>query len=392
MRAFTAVTATLALIVAVIFAWGLGHTSEQPAVLGRYSAGYAGLLLCLLLTLALLLGALAGATHRLREWLMNGYLFGFSCLLVFIAIESGMRIANPWGVDFFHHLPFHMQGMLTHPQLVYVHPRSVEYRLGPNRVALNSHGMRGTEAPVAKPAGERRILALGDSVTFGWGVDQGQPFADVLERALAREPGARWRVLNAGINGYNTRQEADYFQIEGQRFAPDIVVLTWVDNDVEASFQPNLTTWRRYPTWPDNLPEALSRLRQLSYAFQLTKLLLTAQAADKARHAPGSASGSVTLQPGWPAAREALVRLRDACKANGIHLLFAVASGAELRLIEAVSTLGIDAVTLQAAWDAVPETERFVSRIDSHPSARVHAEMARVLHEALRQRGWLEKR
>ena len=388
---FGIVTGLLATALAIALAWGLSHVSEHPSVLGRYSAGYAAVLLVLALVLAVLVASLVKPVPWLREWLTNGYLLFFSCALAFTALEAGLRMLNPWGVDFFHQLPFHMQGMVTHPQLVYAHPRSVEYRLGANRVALDSHGLRGGELPLAKPSGERRILALGDSVTFGWGVSQGETFADVLEQTLASHPGTRWRVLNAGVNGYNTRQAVDYFELAGQAFAPDIVVLTWVDNDVDDAFRPNLATWRRYPTWPDNLPEALSRLRQLSYTFQLSKLLLTAQAAEKARHAPGSALASVTLHPGWVAARSALARLRDACRAQGVRLLFAVASGAEPRLLEAVRSLGIETVTLQGAWDAVPLADRFVSRIDSHPSAQVHAEMARLLHQELQRRGWLER-
>ena len=388
-RTFRFVTGALAVGVAATLFWGAGHVSEQPAVLGRYSAGFAAVLLGLAAVLAVLVVAAVRPRPRLQEWLGNGYLLLFSCGLVFAALEIGLRVANPWGVDFFHALPYHMQGMVTDARLGYVHPRSVEYRLGANRVALNSQGLRGPEIPLAKPAGERRILALGDSVTFGWGVDQDQTFSDFLERSLAPRPDRRWRVLNAGVNGYNTRQEVEYLERAGLSYAPDIVVLTWVDNDVEDAFQPNVTTWRRYPTWPDSLPEALSRLRQLSYTFQLGKLLLTAREAEKARREYG-ASQSVTSHPGWGRVSASLLRLRSVCEEKGIRLLFAVSSGAESRLLEAVRALGIEAVSLQPAWDAVPEAERFVSRIDSHPSARVHQEMARLLQKEMASRGWLD--
>ena len=72
-----------------------------------------------------------------------------------------------------------------------------------------------------------------------------------------------------------------------------------------------------------------------------------------------------------------------------IHFLLARNSGNDPRFFAALKEAGIDAITLEPAWLRVPKEHAHVSRIDSHPSAPVHAEMAAVLVDELEQRQWL---
>src|SRR5687767_1736172 len=52
------------------------------------------------------------------------------------------------------------------------------------RARINSLGLRDPERTVAKPQGVRRIVLLGDSMTWGWGANDGERFSDLLEREL----------------------------------------------------------------------------------------------------------------------------------------------------------------------------------------------------------------
>ncbi len=67
-------------------------------------------------------------------------------------------------------------------------------------IRTNALGLRGPELPAAKPDGEFRILALGDSVTMGWGVEEKHSYPPRLEEELGRR-GHQVRVLNAGVPG-----------------------------------------------------------------------------------------------------------------------------------------------------------------------------------------------
>jgi hypothetical protein len=261
---------------------------------------------------------------------------------------------------------------------------------------LNSHGLRDDEIPYDKPAGEKRVLVLGDSVTFGWGVSQGETFADRMEYLLNELPGDRWQVINSGVNGYNTEQEAAYLRIEGMRYSPDFVLLVYVSNDVDPIAEPNETTWRRYPSWPSSLPEAVDRLRQLSFLFQLTTLFTRMEQMDMARASTTDGNSAitddntfrVTDHPGWPASKAALLDIAQQCEAAGIPFLVAMYSKSGPAFGAGLQEAGVNIIDLSPSWRNVPQGQAHVSRIDPHPSVEVHEKIAGYLVDALRKQGW----
>ena len=98
---------------------------------------------------------------------------------------------------------------------------------------INSKGLRGPECPYEKPKGEFRILALGDSFCEGYSVAQRDHFTQRLQDKLnGRNDGRRYRVLNGGTRGYSTDQELLFFETEGYKYSPDLVILMFYNNDV----------------------------------------------------------------------------------------------------------------------------------------------------------------
>ncbi|MEW6365243.1 MAG: hypothetical protein AB1714_11485 [Acidobacteriota bacterium] len=100
-------------------------------------------------------------------------------------------------------------------------------------VTTNSMGLRGREAAFAKPPGTKRILALGDSYTFGLFVADDASYPAVLE-SLYRREGKNVEVVNAGFaDGYSPDEQYAWLVNAGMKFKPDVVTYGFfVGNDV----------------------------------------------------------------------------------------------------------------------------------------------------------------
>jgi lysophospholipase L1-like esterase len=99
-------------------------------------------------------------------------------------------------------------------------------------VVINQHGLRDRDYPLDRVDGMRRILVLGDSFTWGFGVEQEQVFTEVIESS---EQGLE--VINAGVSGYSPDQELIWLRETGMRFQPDLVLLVLSGNDVWGNHQ-----------------------------------------------------------------------------------------------------------------------------------------------------------
>lgn len=98
-----------------------------------------------------------------------------------------------------------------------------------------AHGPDGYRLPDPPPpaAPRRRVLLLGDSFTWGWGVDQGELFSDRLQR---KRPDTL--IANRGANGFGTAQEYLLLQRELAATKYDAVALMFFLNDVADNVNP----------------------------------------------------------------------------------------------------------------------------------------------------------
>jgi hypothetical protein len=96
----------------------------------------------------------------------------------------------------------------------------------------NSLGMRGSREYQEKKETEYRILMLGDSFTYGFGVNDDQTFAALVEKDL-RADRLSVEVLNAGCPGKGTDYALKCFQTVGRKFHPDLTVLGFFCNDFQ---------------------------------------------------------------------------------------------------------------------------------------------------------------
>ncbi len=102
--------------------------------------------------------------------------------------------------------------------------------LDPDGPLVNADGFRDRDYPIER-SDALRIVAVGDSVTFGRGIPLQEAWSEVLEERLNSGTGPGVEVLNLGVGGYNTRQEVEWYEVKGRKYAPDLIIVAFVLND-----------------------------------------------------------------------------------------------------------------------------------------------------------------
>jgi lysophospholipase L1-like esterase len=147
-------------------------------------------------------------------------------------------------------------------------------------VRVNEMGSRGLAVPYAKPAGEFRILSIGESTTFGAYLPDEANYSALLQdylnnRALVHNV----VVINGGVSGYTSLQMLEYLRAEGQKYQPDLVLVYSLYNDAISTNQRSFLRMKEL-TRSDNeiLAERLRLLRAApflgrSHLFNLLEYL-----------------------------------------------------------------------------------------------------------------------
>ena len=156
---------------------------------------------------------------RWKSALKNLALFGCTLFVCLALTEIVLRLMGYGNVEIYE----------PHPQLY--------WRLKPNQecftkidhkpVRVNSHGTRGREFSVTKPANTLRIVSLGDSRTFGWGLSEAETYSGLLEKHLQTlfGPGKQIEVINCGVNAWSYPQMNIFFREFALKWQPDLLVV-----------------------------------------------------------------------------------------------------------------------------------------------------------------------
>jgi len=167
-------------------------------------------------------------------------LFAAIVVFQFFLFEAGLRT---WGTS---EAAPAFQGLFTADKLA-------GYRLKPGartrfttsefdtEISINNAGVRDAEDLGPKQPGEKRIVVLGDSLVLSVQVPFEQTFSELLEARLnaaaaaaGGTPPVRYRVINAGVQGYGPVEELLFFRSVVKTLQPDLVLTTlFVGNDAE---------------------------------------------------------------------------------------------------------------------------------------------------------------
>ena len=176
-------------------------------------------------------------------------------------------------------------------QALFVPDRELGYRLRPNArtrfvtsefdttIAINGQGVRDDADIGPKPANERRIVVLGDSLVLSVQVDEQQTFCALLQQRLNAAGGPlHYRVINAGVQGYGPVEELLFFRRIARAFDPDLVIETiFVGNDAEDALAnaPRLRDQRApADAIADTFSARVRRIVRRSMVLQIARLRL----------------------------------------------------------------------------------------------------------------------
>jgi lysophospholipase L1-like esterase len=128
-------------------------------------------------------------------------------------------------------------------------------------IESNREGYRTRPLPRTKSPGVYRILFLGDSTTFGWGVERAERFSDLLEDWLnAASTGLRYEVINLALPGYSSYHGRVVLERYGLAYAPDMVIVSFGAND--SRVVPRVVKRMiQHPNWKERAAAVLSGLK-----------------------------------------------------------------------------------------------------------------------------------
>lgn len=94
-------------------------------------------------------------------------------------------------------------------------------------IRTNSGGFRDVEHPILPHSDIPRVVVLGDSFTFGYGVRNDEIFTSHLQEILPQV-----EIVNLGVSAYNLAQEHKVLRTDGLAYEPSVVLLAFCQNDI----------------------------------------------------------------------------------------------------------------------------------------------------------------
>ena len=145
------------------------------------------------------------------------------------------------------------------------------YAQGTVHVRTDSLGLREYDTRVTKPDGGIRVLGLGDSVTWGTGVEKEDTYLHLLGRSLntlGHEESSTFETINAGVIGYSLHQELLFLKHLGVRLKPDLVLVGFAANDAYPTEDPFFNVQRFHQPSKEGVSRrGYSRVPEVDFYF-----------------------------------------------------------------------------------------------------------------------------
>jgi len=256
----------------------------------------------------------------------------------------------------------------------------LDYELRPNvekftkdaLVRTNSYGMRDDELSI-KRDNVFRIAVIGDSFTFGFGVENEETYPSVLEKLL-NETGSNYKyeVLNFGVGGYSSKDEALVVRYKVMPRNPDLLIIGYVSNDPETDPIQPLHAYYHKPVW-------------WQHSHLLRLIAKTKNNLDMEYYGGGDyVSYLHHYPPKWETVLDAFKNIRDAANSRNIKVVVAIfPCRREIynKVKDVASGFGFIVVGMNESFSTYPLRE--LSLPDGHPNILGYQVAARAIRGAL---------
>jgi lysophospholipase L1-like esterase len=171
----------------------------------------------LYITILVVTTLIFGMRPRMRNYFFNNAVLAASVIFVFFSLKA----AN-----------FFMKWINPNEDLVFIPHSSAYYRTEEFEYTakINSYGFRGPEPAVGVTPKTYKVLLLGDSFTFGWGLNYNSTWAALAEKMLW-EKGLNVRIFNLSKPGADPIEYGDIAQRAIPVLKPHLVIVNILQGD-----------------------------------------------------------------------------------------------------------------------------------------------------------------
>jgi lysophospholipase L1-like esterase len=247
-------------------------------------------------------------------------------------LEIGIRIAKPQDLEYWDSDGFRrIQSTIPHyaENIPHGHGNFIGVP-----VSINAYGMRGAEISIPKPAGVFRIVVVGDSITFGYGIPVESTYVKVLEGLLNRNTSGdrQYEVLNGGALGGSLSDYEHFLTEKAAKLQPDMILVGLCLNDILVYSDSGAVSeagaeWEgQRLTGTRRLSRFLLRNSQL-YAFSYTQLkaaMYSARIIDVNKERGGAfvtLTAPTTYQnEAWESSLRKLTKIIEFCRERGYRI------------------------------------------------------------------------
>jgi sugar phosphate isomerase/epimerase len=296
-------------------------------------------------------------------------------------------------------------------------PRSPNGTTYGKPIRINSEGFRDREFVIPKAPGTYRILTLGDSFTWGAGLDVHETIPKQLEAKLnAGSETGRFEVINGAIPGYNTLEEMRLLKKRGLKYDPDMVLLIYNLNDIESKPDVTRDESREHLSARPAQPGTMRNAGPYDVKHGLRGLVLTMEEHSRLVSFVVPRLGTLLRRagllgaevswveklfrgytkenPGWVESSESLREIARITRERGIRLVVAIypllveldrygGKDAHATVRAFLDELGVDCIDLLEVFENRQGSSFWVNFADSHPNAEAHRMVTERIHQAI---------